>query len=140
MAECIFCKIAAGNAPAYKVYEDERYIAFLDIMPATKGQTIVVPKKHWGDYILKMPDQEYADLFLMSKKIAKGIDKALNTVRTCIVVEGFDSSHVHVRLHPCYEKVLKVIPTEKRPSEDEFNKVAEKISKTLEGLDAKEKS
>ena len=129
MDKCIFCKIAKNEVPAYKVYEDEKSIAFLDIFPASKGQTLIIPKKH-ETYIFNFDKKLYDHLFDIAKKIAKGIDASLQPLRTCIVVEGFAVDHVHIRLHPCYEKHLNLQPLKNKPSESELKEIAKKI-KTL---------
>lgn len=95
----IFEKIIAREIPAYIVWEDEKYIAFLDIKPINPGHTLIVPKKVVGD-ILDMTDNEYSDLFLAAKKFAKHLRTATNAKRIGIVVEGFGVEHVHIHLVP----------------------------------------
>ena len=129
MTDCIFCKIANGEIPSYRIYEDKDYLAFLDMFPSSKGQTLVIPKKH-DDYIFDLNDKEYSDLFIKGKKIAKAIDNALNPIRTCIVVEGFMVEHVHIRLHPCYERHLGFEKTP-QPSKEEFEVIVNKIKRFL---------
>ena len=77
-----------------------------------------------------MPDKEYSGVLLKSKKIAKAIDKAFSTVRTSVIVEGFAVDHVHIRLHPCYERHLNLKPMRNKPSEKELQDQVKKI-KTL---------
>ena len=129
MADCLFCKIAKKEIPGYLIYEDKEAMAFLDIFPASKAQALVIPKKHYS-YIFDMPDKEYSSLLLKSKKIAKAIDKAFSTVRTSVIVEGFAVDHVHIRLHPCYERHLNLKPMRNKPSEKELQDQVKKI-KTL---------
>ena len=129
MADCLFCKIAKKEIPGYLIYEDKEAMAFLDIFPASKAQTLVIPKKHYS-YIFDMPDKEYSSLLLKSKKIAKAIDKALKPLRTCVVIEGFLVDHVHIRLHPSYEKHLKLEPMPK-PTDNEFKAIASNIKSFL---------
>ena len=105
-------------------------LAFLDINPASKGQTLVISKKH-ESYIFNLKDDNYSYLFLIAKKIAKIIDKAFNPLRTCIVVEGFAVDHVHVKLYPCYERYLNLRPMEPKPSTEELEKIASKIKSLL---------
>ncbi len=95
----IFEKIIAREIPAYIVWEDEKYIAFLDIKPVNPGHLLVVPKKVVGD-ILDMDDQEYADLFLKAKNLALSLRKATNAKRIGYIVEGFGVEHVHIHLVP----------------------------------------
>ncbi len=133
MDECIFCKIVKGEIPSKKVYEDEDVLAFLDINPMHEGQTLVIPKKHY-DYVFDMPDGELCKLFKASKKVARAIDRALNPVRTCVVVEGFLVPHVHVRLHPTKEPRLEFKPLPK-PSDAELEEVRQKIVSALEEIE-----
>src|SRR3989344_6862351 len=130
MKDCIFCKIIKKEIHSYIIYEDKNVIAFLDINPSSQGHALVIPKKHY-EYILKMPDKEYSDLLLKSKKIAKAIDSSLKPIRTCIVVEGFAVNHVHIRLHPCYEKHLNLQPIKDKTSDSEFKETAKKIKSLL---------
>lgn len=130
MAECVFCKIVDGQIPSHVVYEDKDHVAFLDVNPSTKGQMLVIPKKHVGEYIMEMGMEEMCELFRVARKVAAGIDKALSPVRTCWIVEGFLVPHVHVKLYPCYSHRLEMglMP---RPEEHEFKEVAKKISECI---------
>jgi histidine triad (HIT) family protein len=101
-ADCIFCKIVRGEIPCHKVYEDEMYLAFLDINPNTEGMTLVIPKKHYGSYLVEMPDKDYSDFLLMCKKRIKQLDKNLGTNRTALVFEGMGVNHVHAKLYPMH--------------------------------------
>lgn len=76
MSECIFCKIVSGGIPAYKVYEDEKTLAFLDVFPLVEGHTIVINKKH-GETLLDYEDGELGDLISSVKKIAKTVEDKL---------------------------------------------------------------
>tara|TARA_Y100000310_G_scaffold341676_1_gene441613 strand:+ start:10437 stop:10802 length:366 start_codon:yes stop_codon:yes gene_type:complete len=121
--------MAQGKVDFHKIYEDKNSLAFLDIAPTTKGQTLIIPKKH-HEYIFDLDDEEYQKLFLTAKLVAKAMDKALKPIRTCIIVEGFQMPHLHIRLHPCYKEHLEIQPGEKPSSEDLFAQ-AEEIRKFL---------
>lgn len=97
----IFTKIIQGEIPCYKIAENEHYFSFLDINPVTEGHTLVIPKKEI-DYIFDVDDEQLKGLIQFSKKIALGIDKALGTIRTGIVVEGMEVPHAHIHLIPIY--------------------------------------
>lgn len=128
MKDCIFCKIAKHEVPAHVIYEDKSYIAFLDIRPSMRGQSLVIPKKHAGDYAFDMKDKEYSSFMKAVKKVAKKVDKAIKPRRTCLVVEGFDVPHVHAKLYPVGEGFLKLFPVyEEKPE------VMKKISKKIRG-------
>lgn len=128
MDDCIFCNIVEGKIPSVKIWEDDEFMAILDKFPATRGQTLIIPKEH-EEYILNLDDEIYNRLFNVAKKISKAIDKSLNTLRTCFVVEGFAVPHVHLRLHPCYEK--KLLLEGKEASNSELIGVSEKIKSAL---------
>ena len=130
MEDCIFCKIINKEIPAKIVYEDGQHLAFLDVNPTHKGQTLVIPKKHY-EYVFDMPEEEVGGLFKAAQKVGKAIDKSLNPVRTCIVVEGFLVPHVHIRLHPCYSKVLGFNSLSK-PSDEELEETKNKIINSME--------
>ena len=130
MSDCLFCQIIAKEIPAHTLYEDEEFLVLLDAYPATQGQTLVIPKKH-ESYVFTMDDLLYSKVLLVSKKIANALDDALSPLRTCMIIEGFMVDHVHVRLHPSYEKRLITKPLDPRPTDEEFAQIAEKIRLAL---------
>ncbi|MGC8538610.1 MAG: HIT family protein, partial [Candidatus Micrarchaeia archaeon] len=75
MENCIFCKIVAGEAPSFKIYEDEKYIAILDKYPNIKGQTLVITKEHVDSYAFDLSDDELCNLINTAKKVAKLLEK-----------------------------------------------------------------
>jgi len=95
----IFTKIINGEIPCYKVAEDDRYFAFLDINPLKRGHTLVVPKQE-TDYIFDLSDESLAGLILFSKKVAKGIRSAYPCNRIGVAVLGLEIPHAHVHLVP----------------------------------------
>lgn len=126
--DCIFCKIIEKNIPSNTIFEDDLCIVILDKFPGTNGQSLIISKKH-DDYIFDLSDKIYDHLFQIAKKIAKAIDKSLKPERTCILVEGFDVPHVHVRLHPTYGKGL--IRNGKEASDEELTKISNQIKSKL---------
>ena len=94
----VFTKIINGEIPCYKIYEDDKTIAFLDIHPETKGHTLVVPKKE-VDKIYDLPDKDYDALMDAVKKLSKHLEKQLNS-RILWKVVGTDVPHAHVHLEP----------------------------------------
>lgn len=99
----IFTKIINGEIPCYKVAENDRYFAFLDIAPMTKGHTLVIPKfeaDKEGDYIFDMDDEMYAGLMMFAKQVAKAIEAAVPCKRVGVAVMGMEVPHVHVHLIP----------------------------------------
>ena len=99
MDDCLFCKIIKGEIPCHKVYENEKFLAFLDINPINEGHTLIIPKKH-SEYVFDLSDKEYSELFLEAKNIAKYLKKATNAKRIGIIVEGFAVPHTHIHLVP----------------------------------------
>ena len=95
----IFTKIIEGEIPCYKVAEDERHIAFLDINPVAPGHTLVVPK-HEVSYLFDLDDEEYVALELFAKKVAKGLRKAMPCKRIGETVIGLEVPHAHIHLIP----------------------------------------
>lgn len=123
----IFSRIINGEIPCYKIAEDERYFAFLDINPLKAGHTLVVPKQE-TDYIFDLDDEMLAGLIIFSKKVSTAIKNAFPCNRIGIAVLGLEVPHVHIHLVPMdsMEDVnfrnpkLKFTP-------DEFRSIAEKI-------------
>ena len=118
MTDCVFCKIVAGEIPSYKVYEDEKYLAFLDIFPSAEGHTLVIPKKHvewvWDH-------DNVGEYFEVVTKIAKHYREVSgDIVRSNI--DGWQIPHAHIHL-----KVGKV--SYPNPSKGEPGKLAETAAK-----------
>ena len=128
MSDDIFCKIVKEEIPAVKIWEDEKYLAFLDVTPINPGHTLLIPKKH-TDYLFDLNDKEYSELMLNAKKIAKLLKDKLKPKRIGMIIEGFFVPHVHIHLVPL-NKGNELNPEKaKRMSIDELNKIAEKIKK-----------
>ncbi|MBY0473365.1 HIT family protein [Patescibacteria group bacterium] len=101
--DCIFCKIVAGEELSHKVWEDEKFLAFLSIFPNTQGTTVVIPKEHFPSYAFDLPDTVLTELMLATKKVAKLLDSKLEDVgRTAMVFEGFGVDHTHAKLFPMH--------------------------------------
>lgn len=95
----IFSKIIAGEIPCYKVAEDDKYFAFLDISPLAKGHTLVIPKQE-VDYIFDLDDDTLAGLHLFSKKVALALKKTVPCIRIGTAVLGMEVPHAHIHLVP----------------------------------------
>jgi len=95
----IFSKIVNGEIPCYKIDEDDKCLAFLDINPNSYGHTLCILKRE-EDYIFDLKDDEYVSLMNFSKKIAKAIKKSVNCKRVSMSVVGLEVPHVHVHLIP----------------------------------------
>lgn len=100
MQDSIFTKIINGDIPSYKVYEDERTYAFLDINPVQAGHTLVIPKvqvDHLGD----LEPEDYQAVMATAKLLMQNMREELQVERVCLKVEGFEVPHAHVHLVPC---------------------------------------
>ena len=126
----IFQNIIAGEIPSYKVWEDEKHYAFLDISPFAPGHTLVVPKKP-SPYIFDLEDDEYAELLLSAKKVAKVLKSAMKTPRVGVIVAGFGVvDHVHVHLIPIHSEG-ELLGGSKNISKEEMEKIHMKILSVL---------
>jgi len=118
---CVFCKIASGEIPAYKVYEDELFIAFLDINPRTAGHVQVIPKEHHR-WVWDVPN--IGKYFEIVRNIAKAEQKAFNTELIRSQVFGDEVAHAHIW----------VWPNEDAGGKKDFENNAEKIKSLFESF------
>lgn len=95
----IFSKIVAGDIPCYKVAENDRFLAFLDIMPLRKGHVLVIPKNE-TDYIFDVEDEELAEMMVFAKSVAAKIKKVVTCNRVGVAVIGLEVPHAHIHLIP----------------------------------------
>ncbi|AZB27862.1 MULTISPECIES: HIT family protein [Chryseobacterium] len=95
----IFTKIINGEIPAYKIAEDENFVAFLDAMPLVKGHTLVVPKKE-VDLIFDLETEEYKNLWAFAQEVAQKVKNAIPCVRVGVAVVGLEVPHAHIHLIP----------------------------------------
>lgn len=129
MSDSIFTKIIKREIPAEIIYEDEQVIVIPDKFPSMEGQTLVITKRQ-VPYIFELSSDEYAALMNVTRKIARALDVAFATLRTCVVIEGFEVPHVHVRLYPCKTENLKWTPRNEA-SNEELKATAEKIKNAI---------
>lgn len=135
MADCVFCKIIAGQLPAHKVYENDKIFAFLDISPVNQGHTLVVPRSHHTD-LLETPDDVLADMIVRTKKIAEATIKAVNADGFNIgintrPVAGQAVFHTHLHIIPRFSNDgLRHWPA-KKTTPEELEKIASSIKALL---------
>ena len=122
--ESVFTKIVKGEIPCYKIYEDEKTLAFLDIHPESMGHTLVIPKVQ-VDKVYELSDDDYVALFSTVKKVAQRMEKVLG-VRTLMKVVGTDVPHAHVHLMP-YDTSWEHWRT-LEPTEAEMKEMQEKLA------------
>lgn len=99
----IFSRIIAGEIPCYKVAEDEKNFAFLDINPVNRGHVLVVPKTE-NDYIFNLSDDDYASLTMFARRVAKALEQAVECKRVGVAVIGLEVPHAHIHLIPIVEE------------------------------------
>ena len=127
----IFSKIAAGEIPSYKIAEDDRYFAVLDINPVAEGHTLVIPKRE-EDYIFDLDDDEYAGLQLFAKKVATAIKKAMPCRRVGVAVMGLEVPHAHIHLIPINkESDMNFFGDKLQPSPERMKEIADAIAKEM---------
>lgn len=128
---CLFCKIADGQIPSYKVWEDDKHLAFLSIHPLKPGHTLVIPKKHLP-YVFGIEDEELAELTKASKKVAKKLETAFNpkTGKVGMIVYGLDIDHTHVHLVPIDQSGDMDFANAKPASNEELSLVHKKITES----------
>ena len=95
----VFSKIISGDIPCYKIAESEDYLAFLDVRPVKRGHTLCIPKIE-NDYIFDLSNESLSGLMVFSKKVAKGIEKAIPCKRIGVAVVGLEVPHTHIHLIP----------------------------------------
>jgi histidine triad (HIT) family protein len=95
----IFARIASGEIPSYKIAEDERFFAFLDINPLVKGHVLVIPKQEI-DYIFDIDEDVYKDLWQFALKVAKAVKQVVPCIKVGVAVIGLEVPHAHIHLVP----------------------------------------
>lgn len=133
MEPSIFTKIVNGEIPAYKIAEDDRYLAFLDVFPTTKGHTLVIPKQQI-DYLFDLDDALYLGLMAFAKKVAAAVEKAVPCKRIGVAVVGLEVPHAHVHLIPLNKMADMNFANKQKFSKEEFEEIAEKIRQVYESL------
>lgn len=132
----IFSRIINGEIPSYKVAETDRFYAFLDINPLTKGHTLVIPKleEPEPDYIFDLDDQLLADMMVFAKQVAKGMKQAIDCQRIGVAVLGMEVPHVHIHLIPLQKEtdMLFSNPKLQLPAE-EMAEIANSIAIAIDG-------
>lgn len=127
----IFSKIIAGEIPCYKILEDDSFIAFLDIMPVTKGHTLVVPKVE-VDNIFDNDDQVLSEMLPFAKRVAKAIEQSFPCDRVGISVIGLEVPHTHMHLMPInHLGDMDFTKGKLKLEKEEMISIAEKIKSNL---------
>lgn len=129
----IFSKIIAGEIPSYKVAEDDKFYAFLDINPIVWGHTLVVPKKE-VDYIFDLDDELLGEMAVFSKKVAEAIKEAIPCRKVGMAVLGLEVPHAHIHLVPLKnEGDMDFRHKVENPAPEKMQEVAELIASKFKG-------
>jgi len=127
----IFSKIIAGEIPSYKILENDRFYAFLDINPLAKGHTLVIPKVEI-DYLFDLDDDLLGDMMVFARKVALAIDQTMVCKRVGVAVLGLEVPHAHIHLIPINDlHDIEFSRPKLKFSEEEFRMTAEKISAAI---------
>ena len=127
----IFSKIVSNEIPSYKVYENENFLAFLDINPLKKGHTLVIPKIE-VDYIFDLELKEYQELWNFAKLVANGMKRVIKCERISIVVMGLEVPHAHIHLIPLDNmQDIDFSQPKLNLSSDQMNKIASLIKSAI---------
>lgn len=127
----IFSKIVRNEITSYKVYENENFLAFLDINPLKKGHTLVIPKIE-VDYIFDLKSKEYQELWNFAKLVAKGMKRVIKCERISIVVMGLEVPHAHIHLIPLDNmQDIDFSQPKLNLSSDQMNKIASLINSAI---------
>jgi len=125
--DCIFCKIAKKKIPAEIIWENEDFIAFLDIFPVVPGATIVIPREHHDSYIKNADREVVQGLMSAVMEVMDLLDNNLEgNVQTKLIFEGMEVFHLHAKLWPMYQEIKEKVP-ERQATPRELKKIAEKI-------------
>ena len=127
----IFSRIVAGEIPSYKVAENDKFYAFLDINPLVKGHTLVIPKQE-VDYIFDLSDEDLAEMQVFAKKVASAIKATFPCLKVGQAVIGLEVPHAHIHLVPMQSERDMLFSNPKlKLTAEEFAEIAEKISKEI---------
>ncbi len=133
---CVFCKIVSGEIPSVKVYEDEGFLAFMDIGPVNKGHVLVIPKKH-AETFVDLTEEEAAELFKRVNRIAKAVKLGLGADGLNIIINvgkasGQEVFHVHTHIIPRFENDgMKFGWRKLSYNDNEMEEYAERIRKAI---------
>ena len=127
----IFSRIIAGEIPCYKVAENDKFFAFLDINPLVKGHTLVVPKQE-VDYIFDLSDEDLAAMHVCAKQVARAIEKAFPCKKVGEAVIGLEVPHAHIHLIPIQKESDMLFSNPKlKLSDEEFKSIAQALNSSL---------
>lgn len=128
MQDCIFCKISKGELPCHKVYEDDRFLSFLDIYPRTRGHALLIPKKHYR-WVYDIP--EFDSYWLVAQKITKAMMGRLSPHFVTYVTHGLEIPHAHIHIMPRTASETAFVPPQISVPDDDMKSIADKLYSAL---------
>jgi histidine triad (HIT) family protein len=132
MNNCLFCKIVKGEIPSYKVYEDDNFLSFLDIRPLTKGNALVIPKKHYH-WTYDVPS--FGEYFEVAREVGLASKRAFGAEWISFLTLGLEVPHAHIRVIPRYKDDLHEIVVDinvfEKFDEYEMKEIAKKIRESI---------
>lgn len=134
--DCIFCKIAAGELPSTTVYETNEFKVFFDIMPASKGHALIIPKKHF-DNVFSLDSETAGKLFSLATVVASALKEetgcvGMNLLQNNGEIAGQTVNHFHIHFIPRYEgDDIKLIPAPHEADKDYLTELAERVKKHI---------
>lgn len=100
---CIFCKINSGEIPSYKIWENDKFIAILDLYPNCNGQSLLISKQHYDSDLFSLNNKElYKDVILATDEVVQLLKQKLNVQRVGVIIEGMGVNHLHIKLYPMH--------------------------------------
>jgi histidine triad (HIT) family protein len=127
----LFSKIVNGEINAFKIAEDTRFLAFLDVFPLAKGHVLVIPKQEI-DYIFDIEDDVLSDMMVFSKKVAKAIQKAIPCKRIGVAVIGLEVPHAHIHLVPLQTvQDINFTREKMKLDQEELQEISQKIKQYI---------
>jgi len=133
MADCIFCKIIEKDIPAHIVWEDNQFLAFLDVNPVNPGHLLIIPKEH-VESIFDLKDEQYKKVFEIAKTLSTPLQNAMQAKKIGIAVEGFGVPHAHVHLVPLHAGNQLNPERATHMDEETLAPIAEKIKNEVEKI------
>lgn len=131
MNDCVFCRIVEGDIPCFKIWENDEFLAFLDINPITEGMTLVIPKEHKDSDVSKNDDITICSHMKAIKEVSKLLKNSLDIERVAVIFEGLEVSHLHAKLVPIRggENLKTLINSNlPRPNSEELEETALRIN------------
>ena len=132
-ANCTFCKIIAGSLPSHRIYEDSYSITILSIDPLSDGHALVIPKNHTPKFWQMEDKDEYINLMLTARKVAKALNKTFHPEHILELAEGLDISHVHIHIIPA-QKSYSELANEHKSTDLDHAKLAELAKQITKNL------